>query len=128
MTTKRSDQQTVECYLGKIKSYEHSKDLFRALSLCEEANTTFPNNNEIISKLARLRGKVSEKLPKGYLLMIPSAKASKKSWYVHPDGHLTRSLNGYDIKYNPESGEIEIDSVNYHSGVLSLNISDFKSL
>ena len=118
-------KDSIESVLKKVSTFEHNRDLLRALSTCEEAKVAFPDNSEIVSKLAKLRGKLSGKLPPGYLLMIPSIKASNKSWNVHPDGYLTRSLNGYEIKYNPESGEIEIDSVDYHSGVLSFNISDF---
>jgi hypothetical protein len=55
MSKKAHDVQTVESYLEKIKLLEHSKNILKALALCEKAKLIFPDNSEIISKLARLR-------------------------------------------------------------------------
>jgi len=126
MSKKAINVQTVESYLDKIKLFEHSKNILKALSLCEKAKLLFPENSEIVSKLARLRGKLIDELPPYYTIQIADPNRHKMVWDIVEDGSLKKSLNGNDIYYNPITGSLKIEVTDYHSGPIFLHISDFK--
>ena len=126
MSKKENNVPTVESYLKKIKLLEHSKNILKALTLCEKAKMVFPDNTEIISQLARLRGKLNEGLPPFYSIKISDPNRHPTNWEIVEDGFLKKTLKGNDIYYNPTSGDMKIEVADYHSGPIQLHISDFE--
>lgn len=49
-------------------------------------------------------------------------------WIDGPDETITAKVKGYELKYSPVTGEINISAADYHPGILTLNIKNFSKL